>query len=100
MARNQDIYFAFDTNPSLADSLADKNPGDVFEVTLKVQVKSKDDKGLSGTIEPDSVVPEGYEPEEETEDSITDTTPPPQPPGSLVVPPITQVMNLRKKGKA
>jgi hypothetical protein len=94
--RNQDIYLDFVTDPSLAAAFNDYNPGDkcTFEVTI--EIKSKDMKGLSGTIEPGSVTPEGYEREEPNNDSGV-TTPAPQPPGSFATAPVTVAMNLRKK---
>lgn len=97
--KNQDIFFNFTTNPSLADALADTNVGDTVKVELEVLVTSKDDKGISGTIQPDSVVPEGYEKEEPSDDNDDVPAPVPSPPGSLASAPVMQAMNLRKKGK-
>lgn len=96
--RNQDCFFDFKSNPSLGDALADKNPGDKFTVEMEVMVVSKDDKGMSVTIEPNSVVPSGYEKEEDP-DKIGEMTPTVQPPGALSVAPVQQAMYLRKKGK-
>lgn len=104
MTKNQDIYLDFQTNPSLAQALADANPGDEIKMELTVMVKSKDDKGLSGTIEPGSVVPDGYEPDPDDKedggspDDDDTTANAPQPPGSLATPPVVSAMNLRKKG--
>lgn len=96
--KNGDIYLDFTTNPSLADAMGDANVGDKIKLELEIQVKSKDDKGISASIEPGSVVPDGYEKEEAGDDSI-ETMPPPQPPGAVTPPPpVIQAMNLRKKG--
>lgn len=95
--RNQDIFLDFTTNPSLGDALKEYNVGDTCKLTVEVLIKSKDDKGISGVIQPDSIVPEGYEKEPGSDDA--GATPAPVPPGGLAVPPVTQVMNLRKKGE-
>lgn len=95
--RNQDIFLDFTANPSLGDALSSYNVGDTCKLEIAVQIKSKDDKGISGVIQPDSIVPEGYEKEEGSDDA--GSTPAPVPPGGLAVPPVTQVMQLRKKGE-
>lgn len=96
--KNQDVYLDFQTNPSLADALGDANVGDTVKLEMEIMVKSKDDKGLSGVIQPNSVVPEGFEVEDDEENG--NTTPAPQPPGSLATEPVTQAMTLKKKGKS
>lgn len=96
--KNQDLYLDFISNPSLADALGDANPGDTIKLSLEILVKSKDDKGLSAAIQPDSVVPEGFEKEPTGPDDTGDITPAPEPPGSLATPPVVQAMKLRKKG--
>lgn len=94
--RNSDVYLDFKSNPSLGDALADKAVGDKITLEMEVMIISKDDMGAACTIEPNSVIPDGYEKEEDP-DEIGETTPVPQPPGALSVAPVTQAMYLRKK---
>lgn len=100
--RNCDGYYDFKANPSLADALADVNVGDKIKVEQEIIVLSKDDKGIAFNVEPESVIPNGYEKEEPDPDdedpSVGEVTPTVQPPGALSVAPVQQAMYLRKKG--
>ena len=97
--RTQDIYLDFTSNPSLAEALSGKQAGDKIKLELEVLVKGIDEKGISGEIEPGTIVPEGYEAEEPDEEG-NQTTPAPPPPGALTVAPVTVAMGLKKKGGA
>ncbi len=96
--RNLDIYLDFTADPDLASALSETPVGTKIKLEVEVLVTDLDAKGLTGTIEPGSIVPEGYK-RVEGEDDQPSATPAPPPPGSLAVTPVVQVMNgLRKKG--
>ena len=70
--------------------------GSKVKLELEVLVKGNDAKGLSGVIEPDSVVPDGFE--KVDPDAVPPTTTAPEPSSAMATAPVTQAMNLRKKG--
>lgn len=101
--RNADGYVPFDTDPTLADALASKSPGDECEVEMTIQILSKDQNGMSFNIKPGTLTVEGYEREQPADSDDNSSggaveTPPAQPPGSLGTAPVVTAMRLVKKG--
>lgn len=98
--RNQSIFLDFTSNASLAQALADKNPGDKVTLEMVVTVKTKDDQGMTGDIDPGTVVPEGFEPEEPEQGETTDPTAGADMQGTVPsMPPVMVAMGLKKKGE-
>lgn len=96
---NQSVYFSFRTNNSLADALSDINPGDKYTVKVELMCLSKDDAGISSDVVPGTIVPDGFELEDNPSGGEVQKTPAPEPPGSLAQTPIQVLSILRKKGK-
>lgn len=96
---NQSAFLDFRTNNSLADALSDVNPGDTFKVELELQCLDKTDTGMSCNIVPGTIVPEGFQLEDNPSGGEVQKTPAPEPPGSLAQTPIQVLSILRKKGK-
>jgi hypothetical protein len=99
--RNDDLFISFPKNPEVQTALADKNVGDTCKLELEIEIISRDSKGISATITPGSIVPEGYEQEDDEEDTGGNVTASAnQPPGYLgpETPPVISAMRLKRKG--
>ena len=95
--RNNSIYLDLTQDPSLGSALSGANVGDTCKLIVEMEIISKDEKGIAGSISPGDVTPEGWEREEPSGSDVT-TAPAPQPPGSQATAPVTVAMALRKKG--